>query len=47
MEEAKLQYFKTKLQELRKQLLEDLKSRYDEAINIGKDSGKDSADEAY
>ena len=47
MEDAKLQYFKTKLQELRKQLLEELKNRYDEAINIGKETGKDSADEAY
>jgi len=47
MDEARLQYFKSKLQKLRAELLESLKSRYDEAINLGNDTGKDSADEAY
>lgn len=47
MDESQIQFFKTKLQELRAELLEDLKSRYDEAINLGNDTGKDSADEAY
>jgi DnaK suppressor protein len=47
MKDAQIQYFKTKLHELRADLLESLKSRYDEAINLGTDTGKDSADEAY
>ncbi len=47
MEKKKLDYFKNKLINLKKELSEKLKKRYDDAINIGKDAGKDSADEAY
>ena len=47
MEQKKLQYFKNKLLKLKQELSEKLKKRYNDAINIGLDSGKDSADEAY
>ena len=47
MEKEKLDYFKNKLINLKKDLSDNLKKRYEDAINIGKDAGKDSADEAY
>jgi DnaK suppressor protein len=47
MEQEKLQYFKDKLLKLKLELTEKLKKRYDDAINLGFDAGKDSADEAY
>ncbi len=47
MEQEKLQYYKNKLISLKQELLEKLKKRYDDAINLGLDTGKDSADEAY
>lgn len=47
MEKEKLEYFKKKLLELRKQLISALKEKYEEAKDFDIDSGADLADEAY
>jgi DnaK suppressor protein len=47
MDKEKLQYYREKLQIMRTELIEKLKNRYQDAINLGKETGLDSADEAY
>lgn len=47
MDKERLQYYREKLQLLRAELIEKLQIRYKDAINLGTDSGQDSADEAY
>lgn len=47
MDNERLQYYREKLQVLRAELIDKLQSRYKDAIDLGKDTGLDSADEAY
>ncbi len=47
MEESKREYFKEKLLKMRKELIETLNKKYNEAIDLGTDGIQDSADEAY
>ena len=47
MDKEKLQYHRQKLQVLRAELIDKLQNRYKDAMALGKDSGLDSADEAY
>jgi len=48
MDPKKTEIYRERLLKMKKDLLESLKSRYEEAISLGEDNdGKDSADEAY
>ena len=47
MEREKLAYYKEKLLNMRKELIERLNKKYQEAINLNFEEGNDSADQAY
>jgi DnaK suppressor protein len=47
MEKEKLEYYRKKLLELKRQLIVNLKEKYDDAKDFDIDSSKDLGDEAY
>lgn len=47
MDEATKEHFRSKLLAMKKELIETLNSRYNEAIDLGSDGIQDMADEAY
>ena len=47
MEEAKKEFFRKLLLNMKEELIKTLNSKYDEAINLGSDGIQDTADEAY
>ncbi|KAA0258508.1 TraR/DksA family transcriptional regulator [Deferribacter autotrophicus] len=47
MEKEKLEYHKSKLLKMRNELIDRLQKKYQEAIDLGKGEGQDSADQAY
>ena len=47
MDKEQLQYHRERLLEFRRELIDKLNRKYNEALNIGSDGIQDSADEAY
>ena len=47
MEKDKREYFRNKLLEMKKKLINSLKEKYEDAKNLEEPSGRDLADEAY
>lgn len=47
MDKEKLHYHREKLLDMRRNLIEKLNEKYNEAMGLGSDGSQDSADEAY
>lgn len=47
MEKDKKEYFRNKLLDMKKKLINSLKEKYEDAKNLDEPSGRDLADEAY
>ena len=47
MNAERSEYFRNKLLEMKKDLINKLNERYNEALSFGNDGGQDAADEAY